>query len=612
MGAASLMSVGGSRALHVAATPRVFGPPERRLVGFFHEPHGGPAWSTGVVLCSPIGYEAAGVHRTYRELASRLAARGYPALRFDYDGTGDSAGSARDAYPLRRWLDSISAAVDELRTAGGVRSVALFGVRFGGTLAALAALERRDVDELILWAPTPSGRVHLRELRLVHLVRSGGRRHRGRAPDLDAATPLSDATAASLSAIDLLTVKDRLAKRVLLLQRDDLTGQEAALARAIEATGTPVDLHVPAGFRELMREAEDSVVPTAALESVIDWLVDAHAAERSPRPRLAVAPSAPAMTEAASGGGMREVIVQFGVEHPLFGVLTAPSASPGRSDGPTLILLNVGAQSHVGPGRIYVTLARELASRGHKSLRFDIAGLGESPLPPNARESRLCSPASVDDVRAAMTFLGDLGHGNRFILAGLCSGASLAFHTAATDRRVVGAVLLNPRTFDWLEWTDGASLAAAMQASYSSTRHYARALFDAAVWARALRGQVQVRGIARVLMGRLRARARADLRALSARAHGRKPFDTDIARTLREMSARGVRTLLVYGDEDGGLEAMAEHFGHAGRHLRRMKNVDLRIVEDADHTFSALESQRTVIELTCAYVDREFSAARAR
>jgi len=36
------------------------------------------------------------VHRTYRHLADRLTARGLPTLRFDYDGTGDSAGESDD------------------------------------------------------------------------------------------------------------------------------------------------------------------------------------------------------------------------------------------------------------------------------------------------------------------------------------------------------------------------------------------------------------------------------------------------------------------------------------------------------------------------------------
>ena len=68
-----------------------FGPEEGPLFGWLHWPDDGTA-RAGVVVCPPSGYEAVCAHRTLRVVAERLAERGFAVLRFDYDGTGDSAG----------------------------------------------------------------------------------------------------------------------------------------------------------------------------------------------------------------------------------------------------------------------------------------------------------------------------------------------------------------------------------------------------------------------------------------------------------------------------------------------------------------------------------------
>ena len=80
----------------VVEAPTWFGPHERPLLAWFTYPRSKRVRGA-VVLCQPIAEEGNMAYRTFRALAQRLAAAGYLTMRFDYDGTGDSAGSFEDA-----------------------------------------------------------------------------------------------------------------------------------------------------------------------------------------------------------------------------------------------------------------------------------------------------------------------------------------------------------------------------------------------------------------------------------------------------------------------------------------------------------------------------------
>ena len=83
-----------------------------------------------------------GSHRHFLLLARSLAAQGYPVMRFDYRGMGDSEGSARDFLQVS---DDISAAIDALILAcPGVRRVVLWGLCDAASAALLYVAERSD------------------------------------------------------------------------------------------------------------------------------------------------------------------------------------------------------------------------------------------------------------------------------------------------------------------------------------------------------------------------------------------------------------------------------------------------------------------------------------
>ena len=147
--------------------PLFFGTEPNRLFGVYHEPHQPPG-RTPFVFCHPFGEEKLWAHRVFVNFARTLARAGRPVLRFDYRGSGDSSGEFRDST-LTSMQDDIGLAIGEvLRRTGGSR-VSLLGLRLGASVASLVASHRRDVDELVMWAPIVSGSSYLQELLRINL-----------------------------------------------------------------------------------------------------------------------------------------------------------------------------------------------------------------------------------------------------------------------------------------------------------------------------------------------------------------------------------------------------------------------------------------------------------
>lgn len=143
--------------------PLFFGSGAAPLYGVLH-PARGTARRGGVLLCYPFGQEYMRAHRAFRQLALLLSGKGFHVLRFDYRGTGDSAGDLDEGVLAGGWLDDIDLAVEELRESAGVDDVSIVGLRLGALLAAEACRRRTDISRLVLWDPVVSGAEYESEL----------------------------------------------------------------------------------------------------------------------------------------------------------------------------------------------------------------------------------------------------------------------------------------------------------------------------------------------------------------------------------------------------------------------------------------------------------------
>jgi pimeloyl-ACP methyl ester carboxylesterase len=416
-----------------------FGARDRPALGWLTVP-ADRSPSSGVVIAPPIGYAYWSSHRTLRVLAEALAAAGHAVLRFDYDGTGDSAGDQWDADRVRAWRATLGHAVKALQDRGADQ-LHVIGVHLGGTFALLDGA-RLGITSIVAWMPV-DGRRFVKELKLLGSTVP---------PDEDPFDPpgtqvfagnvFSSATLAACR--ELRPSNASLADEAHVLIVDDETGSRSDLVTNLRQSGCEVD-HRQVGGSELALEqaAEFASVPEAIVGAICSWVGPPPAHHRSPAVNGSRTSSADGERPAVidwRGGRVREEVVELA---PLghVGVLTGPAA--GAATGVTLVFLNSGSETHVGPGRAWVEFARDLALRGRRTVRVDFLGWGESADAGRApgRPYDECGESDAEVIASALEALG-----HRVVLSGLCASAWIALRTVLTAP-CAGVIAINPQLY---------------------------------------------------------------------------------------------------------------------------------------------------------------------
>ncbi|HXY44156.1 MAG TPA: alpha/beta fold hydrolase, partial [Acidimicrobiales bacterium] len=383
------------------------------LFAWVHSPPAGAARATAVI-CPPLAREHDASHAALRALADGLALVGVAALRFDYYGTGDSAGGEADERLVDSWLSSIQAAVAFARQAGE-EHVAVVGLRMGATLAASVAAQLGRLEALVLWDPCPQGRAFVREQYMLQRLALRGV-DGGGAPDGWTEIPggcLSPDTTARLQALEPpAAVHMPAGTPILLLTRQGESPAPAVAGLLVREAVT--HLEVP-GQRELLETAPSgAAVRPETVEAIVAYLsgilpAGTHPLEPAVRSEVSLPASRrrpPVVERAVRLGGKQ-----------LFGIVTEARGEASA----TVVFLNAFFEHHLGPSRQWVELSRLWAEHGVRSLRFDTTGLGDSPLlavPP------LYTDTLVEDAVTAASLSGKAARDVVFV--GLCSGAWVA------------------------------------------------------------------------------------------------------------------------------------------------------------------------------------------
>lgn len=249
---------------------------EQSLFGVYYPP-ADTGQQIGVVVCHPWGQEYIRAHRACHQLALRLSNLGVPALRFDYYGTGDSAGEDEEAS-VQRSLESIATAIEELRTRSGVTRIALVGMRLGATLAALAGPQHPDVERVVLWEPLVNGAEYLEELKAWHsrnmLYFLGNIKDSGPKTVTEIlGFALSQQMVSEIGAINLLGNTVKPADQVMVIEREKLA-TTTELCQHLKDGGAAVAYHQVDAPQMWTENPDKALVPHQTLETIVNWMME--------------------------------------------------------------------------------------------------------------------------------------------------------------------------------------------------------------------------------------------------------------------------------------------------------------------------------------------------
>lgn len=274
---------------------------------------------------------------------------------------------------------------------------------------------------------------------------------------------------------------------------------------------------------------------------------------------------------------MRERAIRFGSSSQLLAIVTEPDARDRRVDAPGVVLLSSGLLHRVGACRMHVRMARALADAGYVSIRFDFAGLGDSD---PRRDTLPFEKSGVLETQEAMAILTEKYEVQQFILAGLCSGADVAFYTAIEDLRVLSIIQLDPFV-------------------YRTPRYYLHRYGPRLVrlesWLNILTGKTYIGPMLKRAFGKKNAagdEAHADESELVQSPYVRAfPPREEVAKGLRTLVDRGVSLFHIFS---GGQD---EHFNYQGQYAASFKDVNFKgllrekYLPTATHIFTDLGHQ---------------------
>ena len=583
--------------------PLYCGDRESAAFGWYHQPRPPAEGSLAAIICPPLGYEYTHSHRALRHLADALAVRGIPAMRFDYHGTGDSPGTDEDPTRVAAWLQSIKDAARALKAESGRPRIALIGLRMGATLA-VAASTNLDAAGLVLWAPCVRGRTYVREIKAVSRTGSTASDPPPGSADLEAGGFVM--TPETQSEIGRLSLDDRAPAtgRVLIVGRDDASDATAALQSKWAAQGIDVEHRRLPGYADMVVAPHNTKVPHAAIAEITDWIstLDASFGDAigSRRSTTADRQAGASARQECSIGDVRERCFWFGADRHLFGILSEPRDHV-RREAPAIVLPNAGSTHHVGPGRLYVALARALSHAGFRCLRFDFTGLGDSVTVDPARENVPYPPDASAMVASAMDALADETGAGTFVVMGLCSGAHTAFHAAVDlpDYPIVESVLINPLTF---YYTPGMPLDESQSAHVTQWQRYMRSVGSLDGWSKLFRDDTHISTIVADVFERIRIVSRNKVEELRARHDPEATDRTQLEADIRAIGALGRRLTFVFSRFDPGYDLLMIGAGRLVKPLRKRGAITLWRIKGANHTFDAPGPRREMIRTLTAFL----------
>lgn len=306
----------------------------------------------------------------------------------------------------------------------------------------------------------------------------------------------------------------------------------------------------------------------------------------------------------------------------LYGILHLPQDAAQAEE--VLVMIVGGPQTRVGSHRSYTLIARELCRRGLAVLRFDYAGIGDG-------EGDFAGFAYAGpSLEAALDYLHKRFPGLRkTVLWSLCDGsAACALNARQAARRVSGMILCNP----YVHSQQG-------HAKALLKHYYRKRIMDPAFWKKLLSFRMDPRKVLSSFFGL----AKSATQASDTRSPKTGPADAGVPSAAVAADAgsssapvaapapaappglvgpgddpeglpelvmealeayAGPLTLIMSTDDFTAQEFLALYRERDTGKRRGRHRTDMRIVDGADHTFTASEWKKAVCDLTMEAWDK--------
>ena len=525
--------------------------------GWLHLAEYAPRRRAGFLICTPPGRDDRCSHRHMRTLAQSLADLGFPVLRIDPIGVGESLDLRETDEAWSLWRTGAEQAAAFLKVQTGIDQVILCGLRVGARLAA-----EIPADGLVLLAPVASGKTWLRELKLAAAL-SGTAGPEGQDSRESEGLYLNAATVKGLQSVDLAGLPGGASHALVFAQN----AQARSVADRLAELGVATEVHDFPGYDDLLDDSHSSKAPQEVFDTLLAWADKTYGALLARPTQSKLSPIS------LKGEGFEEAPVDLGLGSN--GMITRPAAPSGLG----LIFCNTSCEPRSGIGRFAVSTARTLAAEGVTSLRFDFLGVGDSD---SDGEGHMYTADRQAEFRRASDYLRSQGC-TAIAVVTVCSGA---FHTI----RAMGALPGLTQAYcvsSKLVWREGESLDPQFRDQGKATASYAAGARNPETWKRLLKGEIDLLAVGRTLGGRLLTKVKARLDQSAG---------APLISAVNTISARGGALRLVMGVEDSSLDELETYFGAQAQRLTKLPGMSMRVIEDLDHGLAKSASRQIILE----------------
>ncbi len=282
---------------------------------------------------------------------------------------------------------------------------------------------------------------------------------------------------------------------------------------------------------------------------------------------------------------MIEKVAVMGKHASLVGIMTEAATSVGHGLLPAILIVNAGLLHRVGPNRLHVTMARQIASLGFNVLRFDFSGHGDSSTRTDAIPFKYACRIEIEE---AMDYMEHSCSADTFILIGICSGADISVKELRSNDRVVGAVGING---SYLFGDVSGEVSARLEHSVRS-RYYRACMTNYKSWLRLVTGKSGILNIVHFVLARIKRavvlRSMPPVACVSGETSVLTKYDGDI--------------LLIYSEGSTALDAFELLHKKYTNNLIASGRMDIAVVNGSDHVFTALNGQKRLIELVSEWL----------